>query len=148
MRDLLTTFLRREPCRYLVVSVFCASLNIGLVWWLGIGGAHWLAATVLAFPVVVGTAYVLHARWTFATDMSWIALGRYTLAMAANFPIFTALLAGLCEVLGLPAGPGTAIATVMMFAWNYLASRWAILPALPSFSRAAWVERRERRGDH
>ena len=28
MRDLVAAALRREPCRYLVVSVVCASLNV------------------------------------------------------------------------------------------------------------------------
>jgi putative flippase GtrA len=142
MRELITAFLRREPCRYLVVSVICAGLNIGLVWWFGASGIQWLAAIVLAFPAVNGTAYLLHTRWTFMVRISWMSFGRYILAMAVNFPIFTLMIGGLCGLAGLPAGPGTAIATVMMFVWNYIASRWAIVPAPPSFGPAAWAETR------
>lgn len=119
------------PRRYFVVGALCAVLNVVLMHVLASVGLHWAAATALAFPFVLVVGYGLHIRWTFPAAPSWPSLGRYTLAMLSNYPLFSALLAVLCGLLDLPTGPAAAIATGGLFIWNYVATRWAILPARP-----------------
>ncbi|NVO15186.1 MAG: GtrA family protein [Rhodoplanes sp.] len=128
------------PHRYLVVGAVCAGLNIALMGGFGALGLHWLPATVLAFPLVLVPGYLLHVHWTFVGRRSWASFRRYTLAMASNYPLYTVLLFGLCGLAGLAPGPATAIATVVMVAWNFVASRWAILPGRPAPAPATWAD--------
>ena len=131
----------RAPCRYLVVGIGCAALNIGLMWGFGACGVHWAIATLLAFPAVLVTGYVLHIRWTFTTTRpGWRSFGRYTLAMLTNYPLFTLLLLVLCDLAGLSPGPAAAVATGLLFAWNYFAARWAVLSARPAPATRAWAD--------
>jgi putative flippase GtrA len=127
------------PRRYAVIGALCAALNVVLMGWFELLGIHWLTAAAMNFPILVAVGYVLHARWTFETPMSWTSLGRYAFAMAANYPAYTALLFLLCGFADLPAGPATAITTALLFVWNFIASRWAIVPRATSLARSGRI---------
>ena len=118
--------LMRSGVRYMAVGGVCA-LAHNLVM---IGGAalglHYLVSAVFSFALVVLVGYGLHAAVTFGQRFSLSAFGRYALAMAGNYPLTIALLFVFCDLLHAPMAVASPVATVVLMAWNYLTSRWAI----------------------
>jgi putative flippase GtrA len=112
--------------RFLLIGGLCAALNnalvIGLVW----SGFGPIAASLLAFPPVLALSFALHSLLTFKTAMSAPALLRYALAMAMNFPAWSASLFLLCDLLGAPIAFAAPATTALLVAWNYRAARWAL----------------------
>jgi putative flippase GtrA len=112
--------------RFLLFSGFCAALNnalvIGLVW----AGFHPLVASLLGFPPVLAVGFALHSLLTFETAMSKTAFLRYALAMATNFPAWSASLFILSDLFGAPIAYAAPAATVLLIAWNFLCARWAL----------------------
>ncbi len=112
--------------RFLLFGGLCAALNnalvIGLVW----AGFHPLAASLLAFLPVLAVGFALHSLLTFETAMSPAAFLRYALAMATNFPAWSASLFILSDLLGAPIAFAAPATTVLLVAWNFLFARWAL----------------------
>jgi putative flippase GtrA len=112
--------------RFLLFGALCAALNNALV--IGLVGAGFgpFAASLLAFPPVLTLGFALHSRLTFETSMSPAALWRYALAMATNFPAWSASLFILCDLLGAPVAFAAPSTTAPLVAWNYLSARRAL----------------------
>ena len=118
---------QHQPIRYLVIAA-CSALSfnavlIGVHW----AGAHYLAALVAAFSVVVVGAYCAHAAFTFEVEFSGRGFARFLGTQLLGFPISLAILAGLIDGLGLPVWIATPIATILLFFYNFISARWAIL---------------------
>jgi len=112
--------------RFLLFSALCAALNNALVIsfvWAGLGP---LAASLLAFPPVLAVGFALHSLLTFETTMSMAAFWRYALAMAMNFPAWSASLFILCDLLGAPIAFAAPATTLLLVAWNFRSARWAL----------------------
>ena len=113
--------------RYLAVAVSCALLHnavmIGCDWM----GVHYVPASGVSFLVVVLWSYALHARFTFTQQVSTKSFLRYALGMATNFPVSIALMFLFCDLAGLAVPIAAPLSTVILFAWNFTASRWAIV---------------------
>jgi putative flippase GtrA len=75
---------------------------------------------------VVLWSYGLHARFTFSQPLSARSFLRYALGMATNYPASIALMFVFCNLAGLPVAVAAPVSTVLLFAWNFLTSRWAI----------------------
>jgi len=113
--------------RYVLVGGFCAGLyNVFMIAadWAGVG---YVAATVVAFVGLVLIGYVLHCRFTFSERMSIRGLVRYTAAMLLTLPLSLAVMFGLKGVIHLPMWAASPLLTGLMFAWNFLATRWAVV---------------------
>jgi len=113
--------------RYVLVGGFCAGLyNVFMIAadWAGVG---YVAATVVAFAGLVLIGYVLHCRFTFSERMSIRGLVRYTAAMLLTLPLSLAVMFALKGVIHLPMWAASPLLTVVMFAWNFLATRWAVV---------------------
>jgi putative flippase GtrA len=104
-------------------------------------GGHYLLGTVIAFSGVTPIAYLLHSRFTFAEPVRWKAFLRFVGSVAMAYPVATGMMIVLCSGLHLSVAVATPIATAAVFAWNFIAVHWAILPRL-SLSPAITVERR------
>ena len=112
--------------RYLLVGATCAGLhNFVMIAadWLGF---HYAWATIAAFILVTPFAFWLHSRFTFGAALSWRNLGAFSLGIAAGFPLALTVMAVLCSGLHLAMTLAAPIATVVLFAWNYIAARVAI----------------------
>lgn len=127
----------RAPLRFLLVGLACAALNNVLVIALDAAGVHYALAAAIAFVPVLLAGYALHVAFTFSQTPGWVSLARYGLAMLANYPLLVALLFVLCDLGQLPVRLAVPIATVLMFVWNYAASRWAIVARAPSATATA-----------
>lgn len=113
--------------KYLMVAGLCAVAHNAIV----IGGAylgvHYVITTALGFCASLLLGYTLHVNFTFLEQASAASFARYTVAMAANFPLSVGLLFLLHDLMHIPVPAASPIATVLLFIWNYAASRWAIL---------------------
>jgi putative flippase GtrA len=112
--------------RFLLIGGFCAALNNALVIGLSFAGLDPLVASLLAFLPVLVAGFALHSLLTFETAMSKAAFLRYALAMATNFPAWSASLFILSDLLGAPVAYAAPTTTMMLVAWNFLSARWAL----------------------
>lgn len=112
--------------RYAVVSAACLILHNLIVITASRRGASILQAAGLSFCVMVVIGYLLLSLAVFLVVPTFSGLGRYTAAMAINFPISTGLLWSLMSPLGLPVAIAAPVATVGMVAINFLWARWAV----------------------
>jgi putative flippase GtrA len=115
--------------RFVLVGGLCAILNNVLVIAFVHYGFGYLAATLLAFGPVLFVGYALHTIVTFKTSVSHLSFVRYTLAMATNFPIWIAALYVFCGAFGIAVTIAAPATTLLIFLWNYISARWALLSA-------------------
>jgi putative flippase GtrA len=113
--------------RYLLVGFTCAVLHNAIVISFDHVGIHYAVASAVSFVVIVLIGYLLHTGLTYEQPRSLGTLARYTAAMAANFPLTVGFLFLLVTIAGLPVFVAAPIGTVLLFGWNFLASRWAIV---------------------
>ena len=114
--------------RYIAVSGVCALANNVI---LVVGdhvGLPLLASIALSYACVVVLGYCAHARFTFSQPWGLGAFLRYALAMAANIPVFAAMVAGL-HALRVPMWIAAPTATLAMLAVNYILAKWAVTGA-------------------
>jgi putative flippase GtrA len=104
-------------------------------------GGYYLLGTVIAFSAVTPMAYLLHCRFTFAEPVRLKAFIRFVGGVATTYPVATGMMIVLCSGLHLSVAVATPIATAAVFAWNFIAVHWAILPRL-SLSPTITVEHR------
>lgn len=115
--------------RFAMVGALCALLTNAAVIVLARAGLGTLAASVLAFVPVLLVGYALHAAFTFRSQPSRVSFARYTLAVAANFPIWIGALYVLCDLLKIPVTIAAPAATLLIFLWSYLSGGWAFAAA-------------------
>jgi putative flippase GtrA len=123
--------------RYVLVGGFCAGLyNVFMIGadWLGLG---YVAATVVAFGLLVLIGYGLHCRFTFTEPMTLRGFVRYTAAMLLTLPLSLAVMFVLKGLIHLPMWLASPLLTVIMFAWNFLATRWAVVTRVLIRKKAA-----------
>jgi putative flippase GtrA len=122
---------RARPLRYLIIGAFCAAAhNIVMIGadWIGL---HYIWSTTASFLLVTPVAFWLHSRFTFGAALSWRNLQAFALGVAAGFPLSVLVMAVLCSGLDLPVLIAAPVATVILFSWNYVSARFAIIGRLP-----------------
>lgn len=113
--------------RYLFVGLTCAVLHNAIVIGFDRVGVHYVASSLVSFVVVVTVGYLLHTAITFKAPRNLATFARYAMAMAANYPLIVALLFLMVTVGGVPVPIAAPAGTVILFCWNFVASRWAIV---------------------
>ena len=113
--------------RYVLVGGTCAALHNVIVIGLDRVAIHYVVSSAVSFVVVVLVGYLLHTALTYQAPRSFATFARYTLAMAANYPLIVALLFLMVTMGGLPVFIAAPAGTVILFGWNFLSSRWAIV---------------------
>jgi putative flippase GtrA len=121
--------------RYLIVGGACAATYNAIMIGGDFLGLHYVVSTLVSYVVVVALGFVLHSTFTFSQTPSRPGFVRYALAMAANLPISVVLMFCLVTLGGLPVALAAPLCTVIMIAWNYGASHWAIRGWAPWSSR-------------
>jgi putative flippase GtrA len=91
-------------------------------------GGHYLLGILTGFLIVTPLGYILHSRFTFSEPFSARAFARFVATVIAAYPVATAMLVVLCSGLRLSVAIAYPIAVAAMFAWNFVAAHWAILP--------------------
>jgi len=116
----------REPGRYLLMGGLCALLSNAVLIGSDHAGLHYGASVVTAFLVVTPVSYLLHARWTFAVELSWAGFVRFVLGLLSSLLVATVTVGLFRGALGLPMLVAAPLATVTMTAYNFVMARWAI----------------------
>jgi len=112
--------------RFSVASASCALLNIAILIAGDAAQWHYAVSAAASFGVCVLVGYWLHCRFTFGEAPSLPGLGRYTAAMALNFPLLLLSVWALHDRLGLAMVWVAPLSTLIGFCYNFIASRWAI----------------------
>ena len=116
-----------ELSRFALVSLACVVAHNAIVIAGDFAGLHYLASTVISFCVVVVLGYSLHRAWTFPAAAGGAAsFARYALSMSLNLPLFAGALYLLVDLLRLPVAAAAPLATVLLWAFNFAATRWAL----------------------
>lgn len=115
----MTQFLRRTG-RYAQVGLVCAIINNGVVIGLDHLGYHYAVSVTLGFLVVTVVGYLLHCVYTFRTKAAPNGWVRFMTANLSGFPLSMGSMFLLCDVAHLSASAAMPIATLLLFAWNYL----------------------------
>lgn len=113
--------------RYTQVGGLCAVANNVLVIGLNLAGVPLPLALTIGFIGVIALAYVLHALYTFRVALSPAAMARFYLANVGSYCLAAAFMAMLCRGLGLSAPIALPITTGVMFLWNFVSARYALL---------------------
>jgi putative flippase GtrA len=95
-------------------------LNNAIVIGMDQAGYHYAVSVAVAFLVVMLVGYRLHASYTFEVEASRGGWLRFLLVNLSGFPLSIALMFVLCDGVGLSASLAMPIATVLLFAWNYV----------------------------
>lgn len=117
----------RHPRRYMMVGLACAVIHNAVMFGSDRLGVHYIAALVISFVILLPTGYALHSLFTFERDMAPVRFLRFAGGLLAGFPINFVLMVLLVSVLGLNVPLATLLCTGLLFIWNYVAARWAIL---------------------
>jgi putative flippase GtrA len=119
-----------HTARYLAGGIVCALIN-NIVLIAGDALGVSLTISVLATWMFGGTAgYLWHARVTFAAGYSLRACARFLAGVAVAIPLTWFVLVVLRQWLGWPMEVAAPAATVILFAYNYLNARLAIVQRL------------------
>jgi putative flippase GtrA len=121
----------RHPRRYLIVGLVCAALYNAMMFGADMLGLHYVVALVISFAVLAPIAYALHSFYTFERDMEPLRFLRFAGGMLSALPINFILMVLFVTGLGLPVPVATLLCTGLLFLWNYLFARWAILLRAP-----------------
>lgn len=113
--------------RYLLVGFTCACLHNAILIGLDRLSIPYVVSSGVSYVVVVTVGYLLHTAFTFEASRYLLTFGRYAIAMAVNYPLTVALLFLMVTVGGLPVPIAAPAGTVILFGWNFLSSRWAIV---------------------
>lgn len=118
----------RRPRRYMLVGLICAAIYNAIIIAGDMLGIHYMITLVVSVLILAPTAYTLHSLFTFERGMERMLFLRFAGAMLAAFPINFALMVLLVSGLGLRVPVATLLCTGLLFGWNYLSARWAIVP--------------------
>jgi putative flippase GtrA/SAM-dependent methyltransferase len=113
--------------RYLFVGATCAVLHNVIVIGFDRVGVGYAISSLVSFVVVVTVGYLMHTAITFRAPRSMSSFVRYAVALAANYPLIVALLFVMVTLRGIPVPIAAPAGTVILFVWNFIASRWAIV---------------------
>lgn len=117
----------RQSSRYLAGGGACALLHNIIMIGTSAHGMPYPPALVLSFSLTTPLGYLIHSAYTFETACSWQRLQRFLAGAASGFLVSAALMVLLCSGLGISVAIATPIATVLLFVWNFVLARWAIL---------------------
>lgn len=116
-----------QPFRYAAVSGLCLGLSMLLIPLLSISGLHYALATFIAFCIIAVVGFFLHSLWTFSVPFRFSSFAMYVSALAINLPLTVLLIAIAHDLARFDIAISTAFASAVLFIWNYLAARWAVL---------------------
>jgi putative flippase GtrA len=116
----------RSAPRYVIVGLTCTLLHNAIMIGCDLIGIHYVVSSLISYGIVVVVGFALHSWFTFQQTPSIKSFLRYAVSMAANYPASVALMFVFCDLARLPVAAAAPLSTLVLFAWNFLSSRWAI----------------------
>jgi len=90
-------------------------------------GLHYAISSVASYLVVIVLGFLLHSHFTFSVGPDLRSFVKYAVALSLNYPLWLLLMFLLNDRGHLSMAIASPVGTVVMLAWNFAASRWAIL---------------------
>ena len=115
-----------QTFRYSITAGICLLLCMTLIPLFNFWGLHYVLATCLAFCIICVVGFFLHCFWTFGVESNFKSFVRYVSTMAINLPLTIAIIAIGHDFASLSVAVSTALASMILFIWNYLSIRWAV----------------------
>ena len=113
--------------RFLLVGLTCAVLHNAIMIVGDRVGLHYAISSVLSFCIVVTLGYRWHSGWTFEqAEQSRSSFARYAFTASANLPLSIAGMFVFVDLGGMSVPLASPLVTVLLFAFNFAASRWAL----------------------
>jgi putative flippase GtrA len=116
----------RTVPRYILVGLTCALMHTAIMIGCDALGFHYVVASLISFTIVLICGFALHCYFTFEQPPSARSFLLYAASMAMNLPVWIALLFLFCDVAGLSVPIAAPLAMILLFAWNFAVSHWAI----------------------
>jgi len=113
--------------RYTLVGLICAAIHNGIMFACNAIGVHYLIAIIISFLFLAPIGYGLHSFYTFEHDLAPMRFLRFASGLLIGIPINFVLMGLLISVIGLGVSVATLLCTGLLFLWNFLSARWAIL---------------------
>jgi putative flippase GtrA len=117
----------RTPTRFAIVGFICAVTHNAILLAAELWHIHYALSCAISYVVVALLGFTLHVCYTFQRHATAASFLRYYLSMAANYPLTLVLLFLMCDIGSWPVAVAAPIATILLLAANFLASRWAIV---------------------
>lgn len=125
----------RRSSVYAAVSLFCVLFNNALLIGLDYMSVHYTLSVLISAAIMIPLSFFLHARFTYAVEPTSASFWRYASVLILNTPAAWLLFLIIHDRGGLPMLYAAPIVTVILFAWNYVASAWAIIARRPQLQR-------------
>lgn len=90
---------------------------------------HYIAGMLISLIVVTPVGYLHQTIVTFGKPPSWPRFFLFAIGTLSGFVLSLGLTMLFCSGLGLPVFVATPLATLLLFMWNYVSARHAILHA-------------------
>lgn len=113
--------------RFLLVGLACALLHNAIMITGDRLGLHYAVSSVISFAVVVSFGYWLHSGWTFSeAQRNASSFARYAAMAAMNLPLSILGMFVFVDLAGLVVPLASPLVTVILAAFNFVGSRWAL----------------------
>lgn len=123
--------------RFLTVGLACALLHNAIVIGADRFGVHYVISSVISFAIIVVFGYWLHSAWTFpGAERGSTPFARYTLMASANLPLSIAGMFVFVDLGGFSVPMAAPAVTVLLVAFNFVGSRWALRAGRAPLGRA------------
>ncbi len=122
--------------RFLTVGLACALLHNATMIAGDRFGLHYVVSSFLSFAIVVAFGYWLHSAWTFPeAQRGRMPFARYALMASANLPLSIAGMFLFVDLGEFSVPIATPLVTVLLAAFNFLGSKWALRAGRAPLSR-------------
>jgi putative flippase GtrA len=116
---------------YVAVSAFCVLFNNLLLICLDRVHVHYSVSVLISAAVMIPLSFFLHARFTYAVELTSSAFWRYASVLVCNTPAAWLLFLVIHDLGGLPMLYAAPVVTLILFIWNYILTGWAMVMRQP-----------------
>lgn len=116
-----------QSVRYSLVGAVCAVASNVVIIGSNLAGINDQVTIALAVATVTPLAYILQSWITFGSPLSFQRFMRFLGGVGVGTLWFVLLMTLFQRIMGMPVWIASPLATLLIFVWNFAASRWAIL---------------------
>jgi putative flippase GtrA len=117
----------RQSVRYSAVGAVCACASNLIIIGGDLTGINDQVALVLAVATVTPLGYILQSWFTYGSPLSMQHFMRFLCGVGVGTLWFVLLMTLFQRIIGMPVWIASPLTTLLVFVWNFAASRWAIL---------------------
>jgi putative flippase GtrA len=116
-----------QSVRYSLMGAICACASNLIIIGSNLAGINDQVAIVLAVATVTPLGYLLQSRFTYGSPLSLQRFMRFVCGVGVGTLWFVLLMTLFQRIIEMPVWIASPLTTLLVFIWNFVASRWAIL---------------------